>query len=130
MASGSGGHQKTLNEIDSVRLLAPQHEATGGRVRIGLGRAEHTVWFDVRGILRFCTGFSSDEWVWRGSGGAEMAKVQRPWQHLGGLIEKMPGSWSCEFPALRDYVRKVCQGGGRRGSSSESARASGQTVGR
>jgi len=37
-----------------------------------------------------------------------MARVQRPCQHLGGLIERMPGSWSCEFQALRDYVRKEC----------------------
>ena len=103
MAGGSGGHQTTLNEIGSACLMAPQH-ATG---RIGLCPAEHTVWFDVRGILRFCTGFSSDEWSWRGSGGAEMAKVQRPWQHPGDLTERMPGSWSCEFPALRDYVRCV-----------------------
>ena len=37
-----------ITEIGSVRLLAPQHEATGGRVRIGLCPAEHTVWFHVR----------------------------------------------------------------------------------
>ena len=88
--------------------MAPQHEATGGRVRIGLCPAEHTVWYDVRGVLRFCAGFSCDESARRGAGGADMVKVQRPWQRPGGLTERMPGSWSCEFPALRDYVRKEC----------------------
>ena len=88
--------------------MAPQHEATGGRVRIGLCPVEHTVWFDVRGVLRFCAGFSCDESARRGAGGADMVKVQRPWQRPGGLTERMPGSWSCEFPALRDYVRKEC----------------------
>ena len=66
MASGSGGHQTALIEIGSVRLLAPQHEATGGRVRIGLCPAE--IWFDVRGILRFCNGNSTDEYAQRFSG--------------------------------------------------------------
>ena len=37
-----------------------------------------------------------------------MVKVQRPWRHPGGLTERMPEAWSCEFPALRDYVRKEC----------------------
>ena len=68
-------------------------------------RGTHSL-FDVRGILRFCAGFSYDEIARRGSGGAD--KVQRPWRHPGGLTERMPGSWSCEFPALRDYVRKEC----------------------
>ena len=99
MAGGSGGHQTVLNEIGSARLMAPQHEATGGRVRIGLCPAEHTVWFDVRGVLRFCADFNCDESARRGTGGADMVKVQRPWQRPGGLTERMPGSWSCEFPA-------------------------------
>ena len=63
--------------------MAPQHEATGGRVRIGLCPVEHTVWFDVRGVLRFCAGFSCDESARRGAGGADMVKVQRPWQRPG-----------------------------------------------
>jgi len=78
MAGGSGGLQTPLNEIGSARLMAPQHGATGGRVRSDLYPAEYTVWFDVRGVLRFCAGFSCDESARRGSGGVNMVKVQRP----------------------------------------------------
>jgi len=108
MVGGSGGHQTVLIEIGSVRLLVPQHKAIGGRVRIGLCPAEYTVWFDVRGILRFSNGNSTDNWAQRRVGGLDMVKVQRPWRHPGDLTEMMPRSWSCEFPALRDYVRKEC----------------------
>ena len=41
MAGGSG--HTTLNEIGSACVTAPQHEATGGRVRIGLCPAEHGI---------------------------------------------------------------------------------------
>jgi len=36
--------------------------------------------------------------------------AERTWSRFSGpgLTERMPRSWSCEFPALRDYVRKEC----------------------
>ena len=74
--------------------MAPQHEATGGRVRIGLCPAEHTVWFDVRGILRFCTGFSSDEWARRGDGQGSAALVasRRPHRKDARIVESRVSS--------------------------------------
>ena len=43
MAGGSGGHQTTLNEIGSVRLLAPQHEATRARAHRPVPRRAHSL---------------------------------------------------------------------------------------
>ena len=98
MVGESGGHQTTLNENGSARLMAPQHEATGGCVRIGLCPVEHTVWFDVRGVLRFCAGFSCDKVLGEG-------QAERTWSRFSG-----PGS-------VREASQKGCPGRGVAGAA-------------